>query len=103
MAKATENTKEIKVTENTTKATGINAEEYLKEKVPYIVKRPEGSKEEFTTVTVNGKNYQIAYNKTVMIPRFVKEIIDNSDKASDEAMQNQKKYADLFNGNAGNL
>ena len=88
MAKTTE-----KVTENTK---FITAEEYLNERVECVIHRPEGIKEDFTTVTVNGRNYQIEYNKTVMVPRFIKYVIDNSNRAMNEAQKNQVKFAKKF-------
>lgn len=59
--------------------------EYLKEKVPCVIRKPENTDEAFTTVTVNGTNYQIQFNRQVLVPRFVKEVIENSYKADDEA------------------
>ena len=64
-------------------------EEYLNERVPCIIRKPENTDESFTTVTVNGKNYQIEYNRQVLVPRFVKEAIDNSYKADEEAYNRQ--------------
>lgn len=66
-----------------------SSEEYLNERVPYIVRKPENVDESFTTVTINGKNYQIEYNRQVMVPRFVKEAIENSYKADEEAYNRQ--------------
>ena len=64
-------------------------EEYLNERVPYIVRKPENVDESFTTATINGKNYQIEYNRQVMVPRFVKEAIENSYRADEEAYNRQ--------------
>lgn len=96
MAKATE-----KITDE--KQARFDKNKYLNEKVECRIPRPEGIKEDFTTVTVNGKNYQIEYNKTVMVPRFIKAVIDNSDNATNEAQQKQIEFAKLFEAKAGNL
>lgn len=74
-----------------------STEEYFNEKVPCVIRKPENVDEPFTTVTVNGKNYQIQYNKTVFVPRFVKEVIDNSYKSDEEARNRQ---AELVFGEA---
>lgn len=69
-----------------------STDEYLNEKVPCIIRKPENSEEAFTTVTVNGVNYQIQFNKQVLVPRFVKEVIDNSYKADEEARSRQDEF-----------
>ena len=89
---------------------------HQEEKVPYVirkpeeidkiikfVKKPEGVEGDFTTVTVNGKNYQIAYGKTVMIPRFVAEIIENAYAAADDADVKRQEFASIFNTKASEL
>lgn len=78
-------------------------EDYLNEKVTFVIRRPEGIDEDFTTVTVNGKNYQIAYGKTVLIPRFVCEVIKNGYDAAESAGAKQREFAGLFNKKAGEL
>ena len=73
-------------------------EEYMKEKVPVMVMAPEGETVDFTTVTVNGYNYQIEYGKTVMVPRFVKEIIENSRSESEKARRTANMLSRAFEG-----
>lgn len=73
-------------------------EEYMKEKVPVMIIAPEGEKVDFTTVTVNGYNYQIEYGKTVMVPRFVKEVIENSRSESEKARRTANMLAREFEG-----
>lgn len=46
------------------------------EKVPVFIRRPEGEPEESITVTLNGRNYQIAYDETVMVPRKIARIVE---------------------------
>jgi hypothetical protein len=76
---------------------------HSEEKIPFVVRRPEGVQEDFTTVTVNGKNYQIAYGKTVMIPRFVAKVIENAYAASDDADIKRQKFVSLFDTKAREL
>lgn len=76
---------------------------HQEEKVPYVIRKPEGVEGDFTTVTVNGKNYQIAYGKTVMIPRFVAEIIENAYAAADDADVKRQEFASIFNTKASEL
>ena len=64
----------------TTQNSKIEKEAYLNERVPITLHRPESEKKEFRTVSVNGVNYQIAYGKQVQVPRFVAEIIKESEK-----------------------
>lgn len=53
---------------------------YANERINYIAVRPIGVSEKVkdVTVTVNGKNYRIMYNKPVKIPRFVAEVLDRA-------------------------
>lgn len=76
---------------------------HQEEKVPYVIRKPEGVEGDFTTVTVNGKNYQIAYGKTVMIPRFVAEIIENAYAAADDANVKRQEFVSIFNTKASEL
>ena len=74
----------------------IQRENYLNERVPVTLKRPESEKKEFRTVTVNGVNYQIAYGKQVLVPRFVAEIIRESEKNELIAQSNADEKAQEF-------
>lgn len=49
---------------------------YNEEKVPVFIRRPEGEPEDSITVTLNGRNYQIAYDETVMVPRKIAHIVE---------------------------
>ncbi len=71
-------------------------EDYLNERVPVTLHRPESEKKEFRTVSVNGVNYQIAYGKQVLVPRFVAEIIKESEKNEEIAKNNADEYANNF-------
>lgn len=63
------------------------------ERVPHYEHKPEGlaRSETHFVVTLNGKNYRYAYNQTLMIPRCIKEILDNravmQSRADDRAAQ----------------
>lgn len=80
---------EVKKNEN-------RAEEYLKQRVAVMMKRPETEKKEFRTVSVNGVNYQIAYGKKVMVPRYVAEVIEESEKNEREAQERADEKAEEF-------
>ena len=73
----------------------LTKEDYLKERVPVTLKRPESEKKEFRTVSVNGVNYQIAYGKQVLVPRFVAEIIKESEKNEQIAQSNADALAQM--------
>ena len=60
---------------------------YLQERVPVMLQRPEGEKMAHRTITVNGKNFQIQYGVTVMVPRYVKNVIDESVRNAEEAQR----------------
>lgn len=70
--------------------------DYLNERVPVTLKRPESEKKEFRTVSVNGVNFQIEYGKTVMVPRYIAEIIKESEKNEQIAKDNADKKAEEF-------
>lgn len=80
----------------TTQNSKIEKEAYLNERVPITLHRPESEKKEFRTVSVNGVNYQIAYGKQVQVPRFVAEIIKESEKNEEIAKSNADEYANNF-------
>ena len=71
-------------------------EDYLNERVPITLKRPESEKKEFRTVSVNGVNFQIAYGKQVFVPRYVEEIIKESEKNEQIAKDNADEAAEAF-------
>lgn len=71
-------------------------EDFYNEKVAVTVRRPEGTKENFCTVTVNGVNYQIAYGKEVFVPRFVKLILDESDRNRETAEEASAELVQQF-------
>lgn len=45
--------------------------EFYNEKIPVFIRRPEGVKDNAATITLNGTNYQIMYDREVMVPRCV--------------------------------
>lgn len=53
--------------------------EYLNEKVTVVVTKPDNVRGETdTSVTVNGKIFQIMYDTPVEVPRYVAEVIQHS-------------------------
>ena len=77
--------------------------EYLKERVPITLRRPESEKKDFRTVTVNGINYQIAYGHQVMVPRFVAKVIEESEKNAELAKIHADEKAEEFARGQSNL
>jgi len=61
--------------------------DYWNERVPVFIHRPESEKNTSRTVTVNGRNYQIAYDMQVMVPRFVAAVVE-------ESMRNARRAQD---------
>ena len=57
--------------------------EYMDEKVPVFLIKPESETENAVTVTINGYNYRVAYGKKVMVPRKVALVLE-------ESMRNQQ-------------
>ena len=78
------------------KTTTNSNEEYLKQRVPVILKRPESEKKDIRTVSVNRVNYQKTYGKQVMVPRFVAEVIKESEKYEQIAQNNADERAEEF-------
>lgn len=75
--------------------------EFYSEKVPVMVRRPEGSKENSFTVTLNGVNYQIEYGKEVFVPRAIKLIIDESERNKEKAEERSAEFIrDFTDGKA---
>ena len=74
----------------------VTTNDYLNERVPVILKRPESEKKEFRTVSVNGVNFQIEYGRQVMVPRYIAEIIAESEKNEQIAKDNADKRAEEF-------
>lgn len=71
-------------------------EEYHNEKVPVMVRRPEGIKDNFCTVTINGINYQIEYGKEVLVPRSVKFILDEAERNRERAEERSAQMIQDF-------
>lgn len=82
---------EAKTKKAVTKKKEKTVEEYNHELVTVNVRRPEGVKDESCTVTVNGKNYQIMYGKDVKVPRFVANIIKESERNTMIAEENARQ------------
>ena len=71
-------------------------EEYLNERVPVTLYKPESEKKDFRTVSVNGKNFQISYGHTVMLPRYAAFVIEEALRNEEIARANTKEHADAF-------
>lgn len=53
-------------------------ETYLEEKVPVMLMKDNNKYRDDVTVIYNGKNYQIKRGITVMVPRKIKNVLDDS-------------------------
>ncbi len=69
----TEDVADIEKTEPK-EAAEVNKEEYVDYCLPFLPGKEMG---DYQTVTVNGKNYQVAYGVPVKVPVGVKEILDD--------------------------
>lgn len=56
--------------------------EFYNEKIPVFIRRPEGVKDNAATITLNGTNYQIMYDREVMVPRCVALIAQEAQRNS---------------------
>lgn len=54
--------------------------EFYNEKIPVFIRRPEGVKDNAATITLNGTNYQIMYDREVMVPRCVALIAEEAQR-----------------------
>lgn len=93
MAKKETIDKEIEDLEKTINNQGKidkSSDAYLMEKVPVkLVKDKQHLTDEI--VRVNGFSYQIQRGKTVMVPRFVKEVLDNKERQEQEALERSQE------------
>lgn len=57
------------------------------ERVPYYAHKPDGlaKSETHFVVTLNGKNYRYAYNTQIMIPRCIRDILENKARMQERA------------------
>ena len=76
---------ETKKTVQTTAEHKAAVKKYNEEKVPVFIRRPESETEDSVTVTLNGKNYQIAYDTKVMVPRKVALIVEEMQRNESNA------------------
>lgn len=67
-----------KTAEESRKNIPAKAKDPFAERRPYTLYRPAGDKSDFDTVTINGRTYQIEYNKQVMLPVPVIEVLEES-------------------------
>lgn len=77
--------------------------EYLNERVPVILHRPESERKEFRTVTVNGTNYQIAFGRRVLLPRYVALIIEEALSNEEKAKMNAEEKSRMFSAGKSSL
>ena len=59
--------------------------EEMEEKVPYRLFRDSGRYSEPVFVGVNGRTFLVPRGKTVMVPRFVAQVLDDSEAMRDRA------------------
>lgn len=71
---------------------------YWEERVPYRLFRDSGKYSEPVFAGVNGKTFLIPRGKTVMIPRYVAQALDDSEALKNEAAsKSDQMEADFFN------
>lgn len=68
-------------------------EAYYNEKVEVYVHKPEYETENSVTVTHNGRNWQIMYNKRVTVPRYIALIIEESERNREIANAEAEKLS----------
>nr|DAW92327.1 MAG TPA: hypothetical protein [Caudoviricetes sp.] len=74
----------------------IKKEDYLMERIPFRLHRPESERKDFRTVTVNGKTFQIAYGKEVQLPRYVVQVLEESEANDQAARLHAEERAEAF-------
>lgn len=67
------------------------SEEWLQEKVEVELFRDDGKYTEDVFVGVNGKTFQIKRGVPVMVPRYVAEVLKNSEQQRKQAAMNTDK------------
>jgi hypothetical protein len=77
-------------TEKSKKNTKKDPEAYLKELVPVKLYKDAKNKGD-VLVTVNGEKFQIQRGKEVMVPRYVKEVLDNQEKMKNLAVERMEQ------------
>lgn len=72
------------------------------ERVPYYAHKPEGlaKSETHFVVTLNGKNYRYAYNTQLMIPRCIRDILENKARMQERA---DNRAAELMTNENGGV
>ena len=72
------------------------------ERVPYYAHKPEGlaKSETHFVVTLNGKNYRYAYNTELMIPRCIRDILENKARMQERA---ETRASELMAGESGGV
>lgn len=91
-AEATENNMSDSVTKNETAASAPNELEEV-----YLFEDNDKYRDD-VFVAVNGKRFQIKRGVTVKVPRYVKEVLDNSkkqDKAAKDYMEKKEKSYEI--------
>lgn len=73
-----------------------NIDVYLNEKVPFYAFRDNDKYKDDIHVGVNGYNYVIQRGVTVMIPRFVKNILEDAERQNNEASRHSQNLIDQF-------
>lgn len=75
------------------------------ERVPYYAHKPEGlaKSETHFVVTLNGKNYRYAYNTPLLIPRCIREILENKAAMQEKADERAAALQATADGKGVNL
>ncbi|WP_458457481.1 hypothetical protein [Pseudobutyrivibrio sp.] len=89
-AEATEAATTEEATEKSKKNTKKDSKAHLKELVPVKLYKDAKNKGD-VLVTVNGQKFQIQRGKEVMVPQFVKEVLDNQEKMKNLAVERMEQ------------
>ncbi len=74
------NTEEIKATKAKAKVKAFDANEQMKERVPYMAFKDDGKYKDDIVVIVNGSNFIIKRGELVNIPRYVLTVLESKDR-----------------------
>lgn len=76
---------------------------WLDEKVPFKAIKDDGRYKDDIVVTLNGKNWQIQRGITVMIPRKVLFLLDDSERQMAESAMVNQKFENQYTAKQDNL
>jgi len=74
----------------------IPPDEYLKQKVPFQAFKDNDKYKDDIVVIINGKTWVIQRGKHVMIPRYVKHVIENSERQKVHSANHNQSLMDIY-------